>query len=62
MTSTLLEVCTKSLEYSQRKHDLGGDFVEMHLNKMSNYEFLQHISDSLEAEGYMLCKIVPSGE
>ncbi len=46
--STLFDYFTGWLYHQQYKHDLGEDFVEKEINKMSNFEFLKALSDAME--------------
>ena len=53
---TLFEIVTKELDRQSRKHDLGEDYTEKSINRMSNYELIQHISFFLEVEGYEIAR------
>lgn len=46
--TTLLEHVTDWMEKQKNKHGLRSDYVEHTVNNMSNYEFLEAISDALE--------------
>lgn len=49
MTSrTLFEHMTDWLYQQQRKHDKGDDYVMKEINALSNFEFLERLSEALE--------------
>ena len=45
---TLLEAATIYLVHDRDKHDLGETFVEDRVNYMTNYQFLEFLSEGLE--------------
>ena len=50
---TLYEAVAGWLHHQQRKHDKAPDYPEQYINELSQYEFLQHLSDALENAGLM---------
>lgn len=44
---TLLELIMKPLLFDQNKHDLGETWAEDYVNKLSNMDLLELLSDSL---------------
>lgn len=45
---TLFEKLTEWREYERRKHGLSTNFTKESINDLTNYEFLQEISEALE--------------
>lgn len=50
---TLFKALTEVREFQNRKHGLGADFVKEDINRLSNYELLEEISQALEDAGVM---------
>ena len=48
---TLYELVTRELNRQQRKHDLGEDYAEKFLNRLSNTGLLEFVSERLEEDG-----------
>ncbi len=47
--STLFEKMTEGFYTQQRKHGKSVDYPERVINCMSNFEFLEHLSEALES-------------
>lgn len=45
---TLLEAVTGWLEFQKNKHDLRESYVEDYINNLTQYEFLESLSEALE--------------
>lgn len=48
---TLFEALTEHRDYQNRKHGLHPDFVKQDINRLTNYELLEEISQALEDAG-----------
>jgi hypothetical protein len=45
---TLFDCIAGWREAQQRKHELDENFAEKNINELTNYEFLQELSDAIE--------------
>lgn len=51
MKKNFYDIVFDELDRQSRKHDLGVDWPEKFVNKMTNTELIKHISDCLEDAG-----------
>ena len=53
MNRTLYDIVVEPHLHQQIKHDLGKDYAENQINRMTNIELLRTISEALEAAGIL---------
>lgn len=51
---TLYEAMAGWLNDQEQKHDMAPGYAERYINGLSQYEFLEHLSDALERAGLMV--------
>lgn len=52
--TTLRDAVAGWLDHQEVKHDMLPGYAERYINELSQYEFLEHLSEALEKAGVMV--------